>query len=440
MISNHIGGRLSDRTLGAVAAGVILLFLVLVVTGALRGLLTNDGDRVIRARFSDTRQLTKGAPVRIDGVKVGEVEALRLDENGRTSTVTLRLTDDTGPLYRDARAGIRFRTLLGGNFVVELQRGTPSAGDLADGTIPAARTSDQVELDDITSLVRGRALDGLRTLPDELARTLRDPMTPTAALEVVAKNATSLERGLRAARGQDPDDDLATLVDSTARTVRALDRPGSRLQKTIAGTAALLQTTAQRQAELRATLADAPGLLQRTDVTLAALRRTLGIANPVLQKVRTPAGDVAPTVAQLRGTIVPADRLAGDAVPLLRSLRPAVRSLVSASREGVPLLNALAPSLERLDKTILPQTAEDQPDTGMSTSELIGPAAAGLSAIGAYVDDAGRQVRFPATSGNNAFYLPCQTYLNDPSQQQVLLCESLTKAARTLLASRRGKP
>lgn len=429
----------SDRRLGTIAFALVGVFLVLVVTGALRGLVTDDGSRIVRASFADTRQLTKGSPVRIDGVKVGEVEDLRLAPGARASTVELRLLDHAGPLYRDAGARIRFRTLLGGTFAVDLERGTKNAGELGDAEIPVSRTGDQVELDEITSVLQGKALTGFKTLPDEAARALRDADVPAAALRALSRHAPSLEHGLAAVRGQQPDADVERLVTATAETVAALDRPGRRLRESVSGTAAFVQTTAARRAELRDSLAQAPGLLRRTDLTLTRLRGTLSITDPLLRRVRGAADEVAPTVSRLRGVVVPADRLLDDAAPLLERLRPAVRSLARASRQGVPLLAGLAPSLERLDETILPQTREDQPDTGRSTSELIGPAAAALAAIGSYVDDAGRVVRFPATSGNNFLYSPCQLYVNDPSQDKAVACEALEAAARAFLSRQEGK-
>jgi phospholipid/cholesterol/gamma-HCH transport system substrate-binding protein len=430
---------MTDRTLGFVGFAVIVAFMLSVVTGVLRNALTGEGDQVVRAQFADTRQLKQGDPVRIDGVRVGTVDRLALDGDGRSSTVTMLLEPDkAGALHRDAKAHLRFRTLLGGNFAVELERGSDRAGDLGETTIPVSRTDGQIELDDITALLQGKALQGLKTMPDELARALRDPQTPTSLLEQVAEDAPSLRRGLRAAQGQQPEEDLATLVNATARTVGALNRPGDRLRQTVAGASSLVSTTAARRTELRTILDRTPGLLTRTDQTLADLRGTLGLADPLLRKVRASAPDVAPTVRALRGTVVPADRLLDDAVPLLRSLRPAVRSLAGASKRGTPLLRELAPSLDLLDRKILPYTDEDQPDTGLSTAELIGPAAAALSAIGAFVDDAGRLVRFPATSGNNAFYLPCNTYFNDPTQQQAIVCQTLSSALKALFARQRG--
>lgn len=422
---------LSDRTLGTVAFLLALLGMLAVLTGEVGRVFSHDGNREIHVQFADTRQLTEGDPVRIDGIDVGKVDDLRLDAGGRATTATLRLKGDAGPLFRDASAQIRFRSLLGGAFFVELRRGTPSSGQLLGGRIGLARAGSQVELDDVASILRGRVEKGMRTMPEELAKAVRDPGTPARAFATIAAQAPSLRRGLAAVRGQAPDTDLRTLVASTARTARALDAPGGHLRQVVAGAATLVQTTAGRRAEIQDVLRRAPGVMGRTNLTLSGLDETLRIADPLLSKLLVAAPAVAPTVARLRGAVVPADRLLQRAVPLLHDLRPAVRSLAAAARRGLPLIDGLEPSLKRLDSSVLPYMAKDDPGTHHSMAEMIGPATAALSAIGAYVDNGGRAVRFPATSGNNAFYLPCQSYLNNPDKTHILACEALKDAATT---------
>ena len=48
------------------------------------------------------------------------------------AVVTLRINDNGQPIHRDATIKIRPRLFLEGNFYVDLQPGTPSAGKLDD--------------------------------------------------------------------------------------------------------------------------------------------------------------------------------------------------------------------------------------------------------------------------------------------------------------------
>jgi phospholipid/cholesterol/gamma-HCH transport system substrate-binding protein len=423
---------IGDVGLGLIAAAVALLVIVGIQTGFIRGLFTSPGNRPLSAVFADARQLQAGDPVRISGVDVGTVNSITLDPGGRAATVAMKLGGDAGPLYADASAHIRFRTLLGGAFLVDLDRGSPSAGSLTTGTIPEVRTDSQVEVDDITSVIEGQAKRGLQVMPGQLAVALGDRRYPARTLQTVAAQSPALAGGLGAVRGAQPASDIRTLIDSANTTMQALDRPYGRLQQLVAGASSVVQATAARSLDLQTTIDTAPPLLNQADATMRGLRGTLSLANPLLVKLEPTAPAVAPTVADLRGTVVPANRLLNRAVPLLHVLRPAVSSLASASATTLPMLDELTPSIDELAAKILPYLNEVQPDSKHTFAEMIGPGAAALGAIGAYRDNDGGIVRFPATSGNAAFYLPCQTYFNDPEEKQAIACESISTAIAQL--------
>jgi hypothetical protein len=214
--------------------------------------------------------------------------------------------------------------------------------------------------------------------------------------------------------------------------VRALAAPDGDLRRLVAGGAAFLQATAARQRDLQRTIAGAPGLLRRSDSTMQALDRTLRLADPLLDELEVSAPAVAPTARELRGTAQPADTLLHSALPLVRQLRPAVSSLAAASHSALPLLDQLTPSLTELADRILPYMSEIQPDTKHSMAEMIGPAMAGLGAMGAYEDNDGHFARFPATAGSESFLLPCQADFNPSQTQKLLACESLGQALGAL--------
>jgi hypothetical protein len=66
-------------------------------------------------------------------------------------------------------------------------------------------------------------------------------------------------------------------------------------------------------------------------------------------------------------------------------------------------------------------------------AEMIGPGLGALASIGSYVDNAGRVVRFPASSGNSSFYLPCQTYFgNLGDAAKLIACQGLAQSAQSL--------
>jgi len=428
-----IDGR-TARGLGGLL--FVALMLTLIMTGTLRSLVSPQGRHEVRVQFAQTHQLMKGSDVRIDGVDAGKVERVELDPGGRSSTVLLKVDDDATPLYRDARAVARWKTVLGGAFYVDLEAGSPDAGPLGDGPIPASRTESQVEIEDISSVLQPNAVRGLRRLPSESADALQDRSAPGRLLEDVADISPDAEGGLRALRGQILDRDLRGLVAETARTVAAFDRPDDRTRKLVAGASATLATTAARADDLRRTLAAAPHVLRDSERTFTRLTGTLELADPLLADLRAPAAEVGPTLARLYPTLTGANRLLRRAEPLLASLRPAARSLARAAKSGLPLVRELEPSIERIDKTVLPMLSEKDKETTKSTAVMIGGTLEGLAAgAGGQMDRNGHFIRFPATSGSSPLYsAPCQTYFANPDAEQMIACQTFQEALKTYLS------
>jgi phospholipid/cholesterol/gamma-HCH transport system substrate-binding protein len=421
-----------DKTgLGVVALAVVVLGVVAINTGWLNAQF-QPGGKVVRAQFASTGQLKKNDPVRIDGVEVGRVQELQLDPGGRTATVDMLLQDEARPVYRDARASIRFRTALGGNFAIDLKRGTRSAGELGGRAIPMSHTTNQVEVEDVIAFDQGASKQGFRTLLSEVPHVLATPRQPAGLAVALRDAAPNVTNAISAIRGQD-EADLRPLIESTARTVKALDTPTDEIRNVVQGAAATVATTAAREQDLRSTLDEGAAVQPAVQSTLVHLRHTLDIADPVVHRLRAPARQIAPTLTQLRPTIDRADALLRAARPLLNRLDPAVRSLASVARRGRPLLERLEPGIGRLVETVLPTLAQKDKVTKQATYEMIGPVIASLDSAASTFDAEGHLFRFPALGGQRALSddLSCATFLTDPEASAAIQCATLQKALKT---------
>lgn len=92
--------------------------------------LTGDSYNVT-ARFSNAGELKVRAPVRIAGVKVGEVASVALDPKSFDAVATLRLSASAGEIPADTSAAIYTSGLLGDRYVGLAPGGDPDA--LKDG-------------------------------------------------------------------------------------------------------------------------------------------------------------------------------------------------------------------------------------------------------------------------------------------------------------------
>ena len=133
---------------------------------------------------------------------------------------------------------------------------------------------------------------------------------------------------------------------------------------------------------------------------------------------------------------------------MLRSARPLVRvlertlvSLDEFARHGVPLLDRIKPSLERTGDKILPYLGRKDPDTGRSTTVMVGGTAAGFGGAAVQQDGNGHFIRFPASVGTSSVYLPCRTNITDasaPARLPATACTTALGGVPQLLASRCG--
>lgn len=426
--------RAPDRSflLGLATLGVIVGGYVLSATGLLRAPFA-EHTRTARAVFANTAGLDPGSPVRVRGVDVGKVSSVEPTGDGRTSTISMKLTDEAPRLHRNATADLRWRLLLGGSYQVELD---PGYGPTQEGpeTIDVNGTTSQVEVDQALDSLGAKQREGIRSTLTELPRAFRDPQAPSRALDALADVAPRLAPVVRSVRGVHPDRDLRRLLSSTAKTVGALDAPAGAIQSIVEGGATTFETITRRGQDLDTTITRADVVLPRTRATLARLDSTLAIADPTIDRLLAPAGAIAPTVRDLRPTVIAADRLLMRARPLLRRLRPAATALRGAARDALPLLNELEPSLRRLDERILPDLALPDPTTKRPTYQMIGPTLASFNAVAGVFDSVSHLAALDAASGEPKVDTSgCSSYLSDLKPGQIATCETLLSSVGQLL-------
>ena len=295
----------------------------------------------VDAELSTAQAVTpgQGQTVNVAGVQVGEISRVRL-EDGK-AIVTLKLKEDSVPVYKDASVLLRPKTGLK-DMVAELTPGTPEAGELEDGErIPIGQTLPDVNLDEILASLDGdtrtylqlllsdggQALGGNgRALANTIRRfepTARDTLAIAGPLATRRKNIRRVIHNFSLLVGElgSKDDQLAAFVDSSNAVFAAL---------------------AEQDTNLRATLAELPSTL---DATQSALSKTTALADvlgPTLEALRPGARALGPALVQTRPFLRETTPVIKDEIrPFVRAARPAVQEL----RPALSDLSAVQPSL-----------------------------------------------------------------------------------------------
>lgn len=111
------GHRVIDLIVGVfVITAVFVLFLLAFEASSIHDGGT-AGRYLVRADFDDIGSLMVKAPVRIAGVKIGEVVGVQLDRQTFKAHVTLALDDAHTTIPQDSAAGIMTEGLLGSKYV-----------------------------------------------------------------------------------------------------------------------------------------------------------------------------------------------------------------------------------------------------------------------------------------------------------------------------------
>lgn len=219
----------------------------------------SDGDTAsYRAVFTDVTSLNPGDDIRMAGVRIGEVDDIRIVDR-RDAEVTFSIDADR-PLYTTTTAAVKFRNLIGQRYIA-LEHAEPGPPLDPGATIPLERTRPALNL---TALFNGFKPLFQALTPKEVNQlsfhivqvlqgeggTIDSVLRHTASLtstladkdEVIGRVVTNLNTVLdeMTARG----DQLGSLIATTRRLVSGLADDAGPIGDAIDGMAALTSSTA----------------------------------------------------------------------------------------------------------------------------------------------------------------------------------------------------
>ncbi|MEI2701424.1 MAG: MlaD family protein [Baekduia sp.] len=299
------------------------------------------GGREVHVIVDEAKGLAKvERDVRVGGVNVGTITEVR--RVGEDAELTLKISDDAGEIFADARAELRPHSIFEGSAFVDLYPGTPSAGPLQGDTIPRRRTHVSVSVDQALRGLDADSRASLQSVTSELAAS----MTPEAS--------AATRRTLRKA---------PALIEGAGVSAEALRGPGgTSLHAALRDIQAANAAVASRSDALGPVARDADRTLAAlSGVDGAALDALLARLPGALTEVRGGATEAAALATELR-------RTAEDVGPALREATPAMAAYTPTLKKATPVLKA-APDL--VDELRLTLADLDRAATPMQ--QLLGP-------------------------------------------------------------------
>lgn len=330
-----------------------LMVALLLVTGLvlmLVGRPSNDGTTTVYADFTDSSPLLTGNEVRLDGVKVGKIKAMRVQ--GDHARLTLSLDPTALPLYANARLSSRPVSILGERYV-DLEPGTSDAKQLQnEGVIPVEQTSSATDLDDVLNVLDKPTSQSLAALVTTLGVGVngngKDIDAAVAALAPAMQDTQKLTSVLR-----DQNETLGSLVSSLEPVAAGLaDDNGSSLNELVDAAEQTLRMTTANEAAFRSMLQQLPGILRSAMITLSRLQGTADAAIPTLEELQ-------PTTENLNEISEELMRFADAADPALKSATPVLvqaQDLIDAAQPVAAQLRRSGPDLTADSRSLDPLT------------------------------------------------------------------------------------
>jgi phospholipid/cholesterol/gamma-HCH transport system substrate-binding protein len=135
--------KYSVETVGGifVVIGLICVAYMTVKLGKVS--LFGDNYYSLHARFSSASGLREGSPVEIDGIEVGRVARMTLDQEKQLALITMKIRNDV-KVYDDASAAIKTAGLIGDKFV-KIDPGGGGEVLKPEGTITETTTPTDIE-------------------------------------------------------------------------------------------------------------------------------------------------------------------------------------------------------------------------------------------------------------------------------------------------------
>lgn len=281
----------------------------------------------VQADFPEATLLAQTADVRISGVPVGRVTAMR--RVGDRTRVTMEIKSKYAPIPRDTRAMLRLKTLFGETYV-ELTPGHRSSGREPDGgLLPDSHVMPSVELDEVLKTFNPRTRAAFQTWLQSQANAIEgrgaDINAGLGSLPGFVGSANHLLLTLDAQSAA-----VRRLVSATGDFFGAISQREGQLRGLVTDANRFFQTTATRNQDLAGVFRELPRFERESTITLPQLTAFTRLARPVVRRLQPAATQARPLFADI-------NRLA----PQFDGFFARLNQVVAAARPGLPAFDRI---------------------------------------------------------------------------------------------------
>jgi phospholipid/cholesterol/gamma-HCH transport system substrate-binding protein len=363
--------KILTMVLFALSCAGLLLFLWLSFGGTVP--FESEGYRV-QVAFPNADQLATQADVRIAGVSVGRVVALKLDPQGNRTMATLELDRKYAPIHQNARAILRQKTIIGETYV-EITPGTPNAKPVPDGgVLPRGQVQNAVQLDQVFNALDPTTRHAFQVWQQQLSKALagndQNLNNVLGNLPTFAADATDILRVLDVEHAS-----VVRLIRNGGTVFQAIGQDPATLRNLITSGETTFAATAAVQNALADTFHVFPTFENETKLTMARLKRFALNTDPLIRELNPVAAQLGPTLSAVRALSPDLRRLFTNLGPLITVSQTGLPAIRDVLRGAPPLLNQLGPFLSELNPILQWLGLHQQ-----LTSDFISNGAAGIAA------------------------------------------------------------
>jgi phospholipid/cholesterol/gamma-HCH transport system substrate-binding protein len=297
--------------------------------------------------FPRTLALAEQSDVRISGVNVGHVIAVKFDKDGN-SHATIELASRYAPIRADMHAILRQKTLLGETYVqlIPESRGGPFLPD--NGQLARSQVEPSVTLDDILSALDPKTRRDFQIWQQAVAEGINgrgeEINADFAVLEPFVEHTNRLVGVLASQEGA-----LRALVHNTGVVFDALASRDHQLEGLISNGEHTFHAAAEGSQAFADAFRALPTFERSSRVALKELDSLAADASPFLDRFRSAERNLTPLVRSIKTFAPPFNSFLTSLGPLTQAAKRGLPDVSKTLNLTTPLLENIRPVLHNFD-------------------------------------------------------------------------------------------